>query len=483
MGMKSKMLKIDLNCPVEVTNYSLVKCESDEVIAFISLHNMSEYIVTDIKLCVIVFDQDDNELGKVTGNINELLLPPGEEYRCRMSLKGTENIDNLDIVFETIFFAGDLSWQREKNVKRIPHTIPQTLDSQLDDLRDIAGEECRCFAADLVQYWRCTCGRTNKHEDENCSRCGAEREYVLNHYTSEAVANAVVLQNKNKIKSRMAVRKAMVYILPVVVIILVIGGYFVKSGVFPYISYSRADNYLDAGNYSKAKEMFEELEDYKDSEFLAQCANAYSLVKNDKYDEAVLELQTLAENNPNGYAYEDAIKECGYMKGTDLFDSEDYISASDFFAEVGDYKDSSDLLKKSYYNIAMELLESENPFASIEYFEKIPGYDDVDTRLCTMPLQMCGTWRIVSSSVEESGITFVVNRDSTLNLPEGFAGIDTDKEMHLEWKDGIFNIYTAREKKLGSIMIVNNTSKDEITISISASNSSSGEQVDCVRVG
>ena len=118
----------------------------------------------------------------------------------------------------------------------------------------------------------------------------------------------------------------------------------------------------------------------------------------------------------------------------------------------------------------------------------IRGYGDVENYLTSMPLQICGSWNLTPSKNASSSdaITMRVAEDSSLSVPDGFAGIDSGDEevMKLTWNNGSFNIVNENGKKLGFIMIVSNNSFDDITIIAgSVGSGSSSVTYNCTRIG
>lgn len=480
------MLKIDLKCPVEIIRFNLAKNSEncDNAIIFMTIRNLSEFVATSVNLTVRIFDESGAVSGDVNGLIDGLSLGPSEEYSCRMDISGSSAIGDVDVIFNEVSFMDDLVWNISGDAERIPLNVPQLLDVQLDDLREIAGADSNCFAADMGSHWRCICGRINDKSDEDCARCGERRDHALSNYTLEAVSRTIVDENTSKIRGRMIVRRAGIIAIPVIILLIIFSIYFVNTSVVPQMTYERAMNYLDRGSYDLARETFLSLGDYGDAAYMADFSSVYKLISEDKYDEATALIESFGE----GEQYDRMMNECLYLEAGAMFEDGDYAGAAGQYSQLADYRDSSEKADEAYYNLAVSQYNSDTPFESIRTFEMIRGYGDVENYLTSMPLQICGSWNLTPSKNASSSdaITMRVAEDSSLSVPDGFAGIDSgDAEvMKLTWNNGSFNIVNENGKKLGFIMIVSNNSFDDITIIAgSVGSGSSSVTYNCTRIG
>lgn len=477
------MLKIDLKCPVEVLGYHLVRAEDgNSIIVTMVLHNLSESIVTDIYLTVDIYNSSEKLLGSVEGAIHDLAIPPNGEYHCRLSLQGSQEMEGIDIIFNSISFLPEQIWVRDVNEERIPLEIPQTIDAQLNDLRDVTGVEGACFAADLNNRWRCICGRINDNSAPHCVRCGEEKEYALRHYTTEAVSRLIMMENSNKIKKRMRVRKFLPIIIPLCIVLVVFGFFFTKDALIPYAKYERGINYMESANYVRAQTTFDSLGEYKDSRFLAKYCAAYDLLSNQKFDEASEAFEKLSGNAE----YPDMAKECQYLKAIHYLENGDNIAAAEQFGTLIGYKDSEERMKRCYYDKALEYMKSENPFPAITILELIPDYEDADELLHSMPLQFYGKWQLNAETKESphNGEVITIGMDGSLTVPEDFFGVKNTRDpMHIVWNELYFDVLGETNKPWGTISISENESQDEISIVVqSKKNKSNNYRYHCERV-
>ncbi len=141
------------------------------------------------------------------------------------------------------------------------------------------------------------------------------------------------------------------------------------------LKYQEASSMMAAGNYIAASELFEQLDDYKDSETKACEAiytYAYSLQNEGNYAEAI----RLYEDISNYAAASERSAECRYILGKQYIAAGDYAAAYDQLYLIPRYNDAGDLAMDSNYRCAMQLYEEENWSAALVRFGMYPEYLD-----------------------------------------------------------------------------------------------------------
>ena len=135
-------------------------------------------------------------------------------------------------------------------------------------------------------------------------------------------------------------------IIAVIVAILVLIGIAVTlyfTVIIPNEQYNEAIRLYNNKQYTQAKEAFERLGDYKDSQ--------------------------------------EKQKEVMYVYATELFDKKDYTNAEKEFDKLGDYKDSKDKKNEVIYQKATELLNNKNYSKAAEEFLRLDNYKDSKDRV------------------------------------------------------------------------------------------------------
>lgn len=466
------MLKIDLKCPIEILNYYLIRPEGEEsTVVTLTLHNLSGSIVSDMTFTVEIFGLQEEYLGSVAGELHGLALLPGDEYSCRLSVDGSNQIDTVDIVFHTVSFVDAQDWTQDPQGERIPLAIPQTIEAQRKDLWRITGMEGVCFAADLQQHWRCICGRLNDREAEKCVRCGEDRDYALQHYTVEAVSRLVMQENQREISKRIRQRRVLPILLPVLLAVVVVSFFVIKNDVIPNSRYTSGIRYLEAGNYAKAESLFAGLPEFQDADLLKEYARASLLLENKQYDQASEAFAKVAGKTD----YPDLTQEALLLKAKALFDLKDYSAAAKEFERILDYKDSTIRWQECHYLQAKAYLETGTPFAAISHLQQIPDYQDATYLLQHLPLQFCGRWRLTALDRKSpyDDIVIVVGEDGSLQVPDEFFGsLNESDPLHVFWNKMGFDAIGESGKTWGFISVT--TTEDPDVINITAGNKRGG---------
>lgn len=139
--------------------------------------------------------------------------------------------------------------------------------------------------------------------------------------------------------------------------------------------YKKAVALYDEGAYQQAKEMFMELEDYKDSA---------EFVKKSSYQEAIGQYeagqyQQAKEGFANLGDYEDAadyVKKCDYQEAVGQYEAGQYEQAKEIFTSLGDYEDAAEYVKKCSFAHGIAMLEGGGPIAKArKIFEELGDFD------------------------------------------------------------------------------------------------------------
>lgn len=134
--------------------------------------------------------------------------------------------------------------------------------------------------------------------------------------------------DKKKIKTE--IHKYLQLVLAVIIIVGIV--LLITTVINPMLKYSSAAGALDKGEYETAIKLFDELGDYKDSENLKEQA------------------QTLLNNMQNASSGKEEIpqeeKETYYLRAQSYIDNGKYDKAAAILKQLGDYKNSAELLEK-----------------------------------------------------------------------------------------------------------------------------------------
>ncbi len=134
--------------------------------------------------------------------------------------------------------------------------------------------------------------------------------------------------DKKKLKSEIKKYIQLAISLAIIVAIILV----ITLGIKPWIKYISANTALDQGEFEKAIELFDELGDYKDSkELLAEAQKSLEIAQNGG---------ALEEEIPEGE------KESYYLRAKSYIQDKNYANAAAILKQLGDYKDTKELLEK-----------------------------------------------------------------------------------------------------------------------------------------
>ena len=174
---------IDLSCPIEMRGYELLCDDHGSTRAYIRLYNLTEKVITGYSATIYWF----NELtqASVTENItvDEMRAAPRSGFKLVHSTQNVVRADHVEMYFSSVNFEKDEPWvPRDGAVVDIGEQ-PVLEGEELDLLKQTAGEDAVQFPQIQNKFWRCVCGRINLLEEQNCVRCGRERNTVLKNFT------------------------------------------------------------------------------------------------------------------------------------------------------------------------------------------------------------------------------------------------------------------------------------------------------------
>lgn len=164
----------------------------------------------------------------------------------------------------------------------------------------------------------------------------------------------------------------------IVFIILAVTMYF--TVIIPNNQYNDALKLYNNKQYLQAKDAFEKLGDYKDSEEKQKevmYVYAGELFDKKDYDNAARVFDSLGDYNGSKEKKNEAI----YQKAIELFNNKDYVKAEEEFNKIIEYKDSKEKSQESIYQNATELLKNKDYSKAAEQFLKLDDYKDAKSKV------------------------------------------------------------------------------------------------------
>ena len=150
--------------------------------------------------------------------------------------------------------------------------------------------------------------------------------------------------------------------------------------------YNKAEKFLKNGKYQEARKIFDELEDYKDSNSkVCECdyQKGLSLIEKEQYSEALEIFSALLLSQYKDTA--DQINFCKYEIAKQNFTKQDYIASSKIFKELSNskYKDSEDLYKQSMYILGKQYAEKKQYDEAVNCLQDL-NYEDSEAILASI---------------------------------------------------------------------------------------------------
>ncbi len=262
---------------------------------------------------------------------------------------------------------------------------------------------------------------------EKCNeRINAEKEEIK--IAKEKEEKEAQEKREKEARKRKRSLKIGIAILTMVAIV-VAAGFITNMIIMPYIDYKAAVSLMEDGKYDEAIEKLENQDGYNDSkDMINECLyrKAGELLESDDYSKVAKAVElfndlgeyrdslerTIEAKNKSLYLeamlafegkrdswwawkifislgdYKDSKekaflmrKEYDYSKAMELYNNQDYKKAEEKFKELGNYKDSADMIIKTFemrYQQGMDLLEKGEIFLDEAYFQfkEIEDYKD-----------------------------------------------------------------------------------------------------------
>lgn len=183
--------------------------------------------------------------------------------------------------------------------------------------------------------------------------------------------------------------------------------YYYKCG------YKMGSDYYEAGNLEASMREFYYVKDFSDAkdrfEEIARgiYANGKEYYNKKDFEKGTAEFKKIAP-----FSYLDSVSmqyQCSYRNAINLISNGQYEESIPILKELGTYKDSKAILSEAFYRIGNETFSS-SPSDAINYYGQIPYFRDTAKKLLLPQLVLYGTWDIVEmDDVAQSGLEFTFN--------------------------------------------------------------------------
>lgn len=301
--------------------------------------------------------------------------------------------------------------------------------------------------------WFCACGELNRADDTKCFKCKRERQIqenmdfdLLKKHKEERLAEEQKAREEEEARKeaerkkleaerreqeakraaeeeqrrieeakRRKKAKRRKLILGTICVVIIAGAVVTVKVIIPSQKYKEAQALFEAGEYQEAKNMFQSLDGYSDSERkMREADDAYEeeqreaqakaeyeakekkyeaalkLMEEKEYEKAKLEFNELGEFSDSQQKSEECTalileeekrkeeeeKQKKYESASASYEQKEYLQAAEEFAEIEDYKDCEEKVKECHYRRALELIDQKAYSGILSELEKADGYED-----------------------------------------------------------------------------------------------------------
>lgn len=211
--------------------------------------------------------------------------------------------------------------------------------------------------------WVCVCGKYNRLSDSACIRCGENREYLLELFSTQNLdahyTERIELERQKEAKNLEVLSNNQ---------LTTHGIPFYKKRVFKVISIALAFILVVGSIFAF---MFKDNIKYVINE-------AYFTQTKQHYTDTIEKLKSSGLDSETS----EELQECYYQLGILYLNANQYSLAANSFNEISmPYKDAESKLYETYYLWGKNEMKKENYHAARVYLEKANGYSDADSLL------------------------------------------------------------------------------------------------------
>lgn len=324
---------------------------------------------------------------------------------------------NVEFVIKSVTTVSGQTWNNEEK-KRFNMSLEQeSIYNVLGDLHKQFLENCTRENVDQTKlilnpkfedmYWLCACGALNWSDEEKCSGCGVNKNWLIVNTVQDnlrkqddrrKVENEKIRQqaaekerlekerqrqefekrkadyaNQKKKQDGMGKSKAALIIV-IVTLILAGAGLGTYLYVIPYFRYNNAVTAMNNGKFDEAISKFDKMKGYLDSDELRnKCV--YSKATNEFYGGSKEKAAELFQSIPGYMDSDDMYVDSELAIADELIASEDYLEAYKIYMELGLIDDErANKCKENLYNKGREEMKLNHLNAAFEIYTVLGDY-------------------------------------------------------------------------------------------------------------
>ena len=412
---------------------------------------------------IICYDSQRNVIDRLTNcAYDNMDISRNGEFGMEIPFKiQNQNTRNLEFVIQSVATTAGQVWYNFEETSFNTSLVQESIFNVQKDLHKQFIDNCTLNNIDHTKlifqpvfdeiYWLCACGTLNWGDEDICCGCGVRKHWLIKNVQPELlqIQNMEQKSEVEKIREEAAERErrdkerqkqefekrkevyanqqrksenkkrnSKALLLLLVVLLLGGGAYVGISYGIPYLNYNSAVQEYNNGNYDSAKEKFEGMRDYLDSEeMIKKCiyGKAESSAASGNKQAAAELFQSIMDYSDSEVRYYETLKsyaddlynDADYMEAINVFreiertdeenyknsqqkiynqaerelKSKKYKNAMEKFEFINDYKDSGEKAKECLYMLAKFDYESLKYRSALDKYNQLKGYKDVDNIL------------------------------------------------------------------------------------------------------
>lgn len=270
--------------------------QTGRVLAQIKLQSLSNAVIKAATVAVRPLDTTGKPLGEtITQEYLDLSVKCGEDFGQKIAIPlPNASTRGMAVSLTRVVFSNNKEWTMEEQTwEALP--APSALEEKLDNEEFIKqyrltfGEQAQYCPQEHKDLWCCACGTWN--HGTVCGVCGSDKADLFDiEALTEAMntrlaeeerlaAEEAARQEQERIEEEIAAKKrkkTLAIVLPILAFCIVLGIVF-TTVILPNLRYNAAVEHYNAGQYEDAIQIFEMLDEYKDSkEYIINSAIALS---------------------------------------------------------------------------------------------------------------------------------------------------------------------------------------------------------------
>lgn len=378
--------------------------KTDKILAQIKFRNITAREIIAIKILIRSFAIDEAELdgipdflyldlhegyGNAFGDKTPIFLPDSSTRQIAISV--------TEVIFDdhTKWTSPPCEWK----------PLPEPIAIERSMLGEELARQFQLEIGDNAIYapsyqddlFVCTCGAIYEKNCKLCYRCGRSDTEIFNHFDKEQLLQNHIARIEQEETERIeaqhktaVMRKRIIIGISVILIVSAIATtlYMAHPYIEKVFSYHKASQLMEQGEYDEAKSIFQNLNNFKDSENMALEADykhAEALVDTGNYEDAIhiwKSIQSYSDSKERIIEATDNFCASQYDEASALIKEKKYKAAYDILRELKskDYKEYSALYYIACYRYASQLYKNKQYDKAAEYFQFANNYKNAKAK-------------------------------------------------------------------------------------------------------